>query len=188
MNRILSLALSFTIAALAMQAHAQVRLSFNGHSVGVGSYDEATQNTIYIMLDGMIGPPHLDGSNSPWYLNMMSKSHATYGYPSLPNTAPFYQCDHDPCALCSYDLTAWLEPGSVIAGHVDQGTDQNAHVHGNEWQGHVPTDFSFLRIEFISHDGGIGLRPGAHNSQLFGLKERSELQCRHGGGIKALYR
>lgn len=115
-----------------------VHLSFYGHqSTPVGCFDEAADSLLLLDLDATFGP---EFQGSSYYFGFLSRNHLSVGC-SLSDT------QSDPGCL-GYDVTAWFEPGDVIIGHVNGSGDQNASLEGNEWLGHVPSDFTHIKIEF----------------------------------------
>jgi len=138
MKRTLPIAFLVLFAQAMPAIGSGVRLSFYGHqSTPVGCFDEATDSVLVLDLDATFGPA-FQGSSS--YFGYLTRNHPSVGC-SLPDT------QSDPgCA--GYDVTAWFEPYDVIIGHVNESGDQNASLEGFEWLGHVPTDFTHIRIEF----------------------------------------
>ncbi|MFB3910546.1 MAG: FlgD immunoglobulin-like domain containing protein [Candidatus Eisenbacteria bacterium] len=100
-------------------------------------FDEAKSDTLFCFLPALEGP---DFGGSIYHFGLISEDTDRICY--IPG-------DTQPDSSCSYDLTAWFEPGSIVIGHVTGpgGNDQNAQIEGPEWQGHLPTDFTALRLE-----------------------------------------
>jgi hypothetical protein len=130
-------AASFLLLAAPTISSAQVRLAFYGYqSAPTGCYEEGQTGDVFLLLPAMSGP---DCEGSSYYLGIRSLGLESYGC-DLPDTEVDPGCG-------AYDLTAWLEPGSVAIGHLTV-TDQNAMIECLEWMGHQPTDFSSIRVEF----------------------------------------
>ncbi len=106
-------------------------------SAPVGCFDEATDDTLACSLPNLVGP---EGGGSIYY----------FGFISMDNDQFCDLQDTEPDSNCAYDLTAWFEPGAVAIGHVvgPGGGDQNARIQDGGWQGHVPTDFTAIRLEY----------------------------------------
>jgi hypothetical protein len=116
-----------------------VYLSFYGYQgAHVGCFTEGDASVTFDLLTTT--GPEFQGSSH--FFGLKSQSNTTYGC-NLPDT-------NSPPGCSGYDITAWFEPGDVIIGHVSASGDQNASLEGNEWLGHVPTDFTAIRIEYAS--------------------------------------
>jgi hypothetical protein len=116
----------------------EINLSFYGYQFSpAGCYSESADSVLVLDLLATHGP-ELQGSIH--YFGLLSRNHSSVGcgYPDS---------NSDP-GCSGYDITAWFEPGGVPVGHVDGAGDQNAQLAGNEWLGHVPTDFTHIRVQF----------------------------------------
>ena len=138
------------VSLLSSTSHAQVRISYTG-----GWYDETACDTAYIYLEALRGEMF---QGSPWRINFWSMWHELWGWnPDLEDTEAYYLCP-DPTPLPeetgNYNLEFWFEPGSLAIGNVTgrPGYDQNCYVIGNRWEGHVPLDFTGLRIQFYMEE------------------------------------
>ncbi len=115
-----------------------IRLACYGwQSAPVGCFDEAATDTLDLYMPNTVGAIF---AGSPYHFGFISVDNDRVG-------CYFGDAESDPG--CHYDLTAWFEPGSVGIGHVnDLGWDQAASIEGQNWLGHVPTDFTAIRIEY----------------------------------------
>jgi hypothetical protein len=134
-----AIAAALTLVFVTTSARATVYLSFYGNQgAHIGCYNEAVDQSIVLDVTATLGA-EFQGSNR--YFGIRSFSNAAYGC-NLPDT-------QSPPGCAGYDITAWFEPGHLIIGHINT-IDQNASLEGNEWEGHVPTDFNAIRIEYAS--------------------------------------
>jgi hypothetical protein len=140
------------VVSIASVAHAQLRISFVGYSAtntprSIGYFDETVNDSIVIDVSGMREP----GTNPGWFLAWASSQHGQNGYPLLPNTNAWSACGKsDPNN--SYDVIALLEPGDFMIGQRigrDGGGQRTAFIHGDDWQGHLPWEFTSLRVMLI---------------------------------------
>jgi hypothetical protein len=154
---VLGMALAFS------SSRAQLRLSFVGYSQAndptpVGFFDETTQDTLVLSLTGMHGSPN---EGNPWYLAFNARAHQLNGYPDLEKTNAFFGSGcTNPCGDC-YELIAWFEPGEFFAGHLGATISYNRthFLTGSRWEGHVPMDFTHLRVVLL---GETGAWPGQY--------------------------
>lgn len=116
-----------------------IRIACYGwNSAPAACFDEARDDTLRCDLGSLVGP---DFNGSIYHFGFISR-----GNDNICSGLG----DTEPDSSCTYDLTAWFEPGSIPIGHVvgPGGNDQAASIEGPQWQGHIPTDFTAVRLEY----------------------------------------
>ncbi len=182
------------ILFVSVSAHAQLRLSFVGHSPTsaprpVGSFDETVDGTLIIDLPGMREP----GPTPRWFLSWSSLGHQKNGYPSLPVTDAWTACEQ-PMQTDLYDVILWLEPGEVMIGQqvpFQSGDDRVAFIYDDAWQSHDPWEFTHLRVVLVGQTGHSFQGPYCLKTYLIPivwLEAPVSARTSTFGAIKALYR
>jgi len=146
-------AATIILLLVGVSAHAQLRLSFVGYSATnaprpIGSFNESVDDTLVIDVAGMREPGPVPG----WFLSWSSSNHSQNGYPALPQTNAWAACGQSPDPNNSYDVIAWLEPGEFMIGQQvgqDGGGQRVAFIHGDDWHGHMPWEYTHLRVVLV---------------------------------------
>lgn len=133
-------------------SHAQLRLSFVGYSSTstprtIGYFDETVHDSLVIDVSGMRESGLVPG----WFLSWSSLSHYKNGYPLLAGTNAWAACGETKNSDW-YDVILWLEPGEFMIGQqvpFRSGDDRVYFIHGDDWQGHVPWEFTHLRAVLV---------------------------------------